>query len=96
MSKFVVYILYSKQTDRFYIGQTEDIERRLIEHNSHFYLDSFTKIASDWELKTTLACGSKSQSLKIEAHIKKNRSRKYIQDFIQYPSIGLKLLEKYK
>jgi len=95
MPAHFVYILFSEQTDKYYIGQTEDIGNRLLEHNSHSYKDSFTKIGSDWKLKTSLICDSKRQAIKIETHIKKNKSRKYVEDFIRFPSIGEKLLEKY-
>ncbi|MDG1278697.1 MAG: GIY-YIG nuclease family protein [Algoriphagus sp.] len=90
-----VYILYSEQTDKYYIGQTEDLDRRLMEHNSHSYQDSYTKIASDWKMKINLKCSSKRQAIKIENHIKKNRSRKYVEDFIRFPEIGQNLLVKY-
>ncbi|WP_166637279.1 GIY-YIG nuclease family protein, partial [Algoriphagus boseongensis] len=35
MLNFFVYILYSKSTDRFYVGQTVDLEKRLEEHNQN-------------------------------------------------------------
>ncbi len=95
MTTHYVYILYSEQTDKYYIGQTEDLDRRLIEHNTHAYKDSFTKIAFDWKLKMKLTCQSKRQAIKIETHIKKNRSRKYVEDFIRFPEIGQRLLDKF-
>jgi len=95
MPTHFVYILYSAQTDKYYIGQTEDLERRLIEHNSHLFQDSYTKISSDWKMKISLACSLKKQAIQIEAHIKKNKSRKYVEDFIRFPEIGQKLLKKY-
>jgi putative endonuclease len=90
-----VYILYSEKADKYYIGQTYDIHRRLIEHNTHTYFDSFTRIASDWKVKMSLSCSSLRQALKIESHIKKNYSRKYIEDLIRFPEIAQKLLDKY-
>ena len=30
---YVLYILYSEKLDRFYVGYTNDIERRIAEHN---------------------------------------------------------------
>jgi putative endonuclease len=71
MPAHFVFILFSEQTDKYYIGQTEDIGNRLLEHNSHSYKDSFTKIGSDWKLKTSPICDSKRQAIKIEPHIKK-------------------------
>ncbi len=32
---FFVYILYCKTADTFYVGSTDNYERRLIEHNNH-------------------------------------------------------------
>ncbi len=31
---FSVYILYSARADRYYVGHTSDVERRLLSHNS--------------------------------------------------------------
>ncbi len=95
MAVHFVYILFSHQADRYYIGQTEDTDRRLIEHNSHLYQESFTKVASDWVMVMSLTCTSKRQAIKIETHIKKNKSKKYVEDCIRYPEICQKLLVKY-
>jgi putative endonuclease len=95
MPTHFVYILYSEKADKYYIGQTHDIHRRLIEHNTHTYFDSFTRIASDWKVKMSLSCSSLRQAIKIESHIKKNHSRKYIEDLIRFPEIAQKLLGKY-
>ncbi|MGG7035029.1 MAG: GIY-YIG nuclease family protein [Flavobacterium sp.] len=45
-----LYIIYSKTADKFYIGETQNLEERLQKHNEHLYNNSFTKIASDWKL----------------------------------------------
>ncbi|PIP18457.1 MAG: endonuclease, partial [Parcubacteria group bacterium CG23_combo_of_CG06-09_8_20_14_all_35_6] len=47
--KYIVYILYSRLTDRYYIGQTNDIQRRLSEHNDPTK-NSFTKHYQPWRL----------------------------------------------
>ncbi|MGJ1268824.1 GIY-YIG nuclease family protein, partial [Sphingobacterium spiritivorum] len=33
---YFLYILYSVQADRYYIGVTHDLEGRLRRHNSHY------------------------------------------------------------
>ena len=33
---YYIYILYSVPADKFYIGQTGDVQKRLEEHNHHF------------------------------------------------------------
>lgn len=32
--EYVVYILYSQKTDRYYVGQTQNLGKRLERHNS--------------------------------------------------------------
>ncbi len=44
----MVYVLYSRKLDRLYIGQTEDLKKRLGEHRRG---ESFwTRRAQDWQL----------------------------------------------
>jgi putative endonuclease len=95
MENFCVYILYSKLIDQYYIGSTENLEVRIEQHNSHFFQGAFTKRAGDWEVFYVIECQSSSQALKIEKHIKNNRSRKYLLDLAKHPQISQKLLENY-
>ncbi|MBW7839469.1 MAG: GIY-YIG nuclease family protein [Chitinophagaceae bacterium] len=70
------YIIYSQSIDTFYVGITqESIEFRLAKHNAGTYGTHFTSQAKDWELFLLLPCDSVSQSMKIERHIKKMKSR---------------------
>jgi putative endonuclease len=91
-----VYIIYSPSTDRFYIGSTQDLQKRLAIHNTGGYKGSSTHFANDWELFHTIKCESRSQALQIEMHIKRMRNRKYYENIKTYPEISHKLLEKYK
>ncbi len=45
-----VYILQSQSTKDYYIGQTEDIEIRLAQHNTGFYTKAYTSNLKDWQL----------------------------------------------
>jgi len=89
-----VYILYSAKLNRFYTGYTADIDRRLVYHKDAV-ADNFTYRANDWVLEFTIHCVSKSQALAIERHIKKMKSKGYIQNIMKYPEIVLKLKERY-
>ena len=91
-----VYILYSSSKDRFYIGSTKDLARRLEIHNSGGYKDSSTHYTSDWEIYYSLLCKSRSQAIQIEKHIKRMRNRVYFKNLKQYPEIGARLLKKYE
>ncbi len=92
---FCVYIIYSETIDKFYIGESIDLEQRLEEHNMGFYDSAFTKKANDWSLFYTIHCESRLQARKIEIHIKKMKSKVYIQNLKKYPEITLKLKNKY-
>lgn len=92
----VVYILYSKIIAKYYIGETIDLKERLKQHNLGFYNSSYTKQVKDWSIVLTIECNSRVQARKIETHIKKMKSKIYIQNMIKYPEIIEKLLTKYK
>ena len=62
-----VYILYSRQLDLFYVGETDDTELRLRQHNDHFFPEAFTVRASDWVLHATLRCRDRSHARAIES-----------------------------
>ncbi|MEP7269566.1 MAG: GIY-YIG nuclease family protein [Saprospiraceae bacterium] len=90
-----VYILYSTEGDTFYIGETEDIVSRIAEHNTYIYSGSHTMRYNDWVLYLLIECRNRIQARKVEQHIKKMKSRKYIKDLQKYPSIIEKLILKY-
>lgn len=90
-----VYILYSQRIDQFYIGSCLDLKARLEEHLQGKKKVAFTKRSDDWMVYFELKDLEYDVSRKIEAHIKKMKSRKYIENLIRYPEIIQKLIEKY-
>ena len=90
-----VYILYSKQLDSFYVGSCADLNQRLIEHRDKKYKNSYTAKADDWELFFSLNDLGYEAAREIEKHIKKMKSRKYVNDLKNYPDISSKLIELY-
>ena len=94
---FSCYILYSKSVDKFYIGSSHtSLKDRVCKHNTSFYSGHhYTSQASDWELYLSISCESFSHARKIENHIKRMKSRKYITDLRLYPEILEKLLYTY-
>ncbi len=92
----LVYILYSKIIDGYYIGYTIDtIENRIKKHLNNFYKNKYTAKAKDWVLYLKIDCETNDQARRIENHIKKMKSKKYINDLIKYPEILTALLAKY-
>jgi putative endonuclease len=89
-----VYILYSKKLDKYYIGCTDDINRRLAEHNA---VDNrnWTASGSPWTLYHSMSCHSLKQARQIEYHIKQMKSKKYINNLKHYPEMAEKLLHQF-
>ena len=81
METFHVYIIFSGGINKFYVGYTSDLPRRLDEHNSGVSI--FTSRANDWELKYVETFPSRQAAMKREQGIKNKKSRKYIEWLIQ-------------
>ncbi|MCK4715356.1 MAG: GIY-YIG nuclease family protein [Candidatus Marinimicrobia bacterium] len=77
---FKVYILYSLIKDRYYIGQTQDVERRLHEHNSRH--SKSTRSGIPWKLVFIREFENRSDAVLFEMQLKRMKSRKYIQEQI--------------
>jgi len=91
----LVYILYSKSLDKYYIGETVDLEERIKQHNSKFYDSAYTEKAIDWVLFHSIECKDRLQARKIEAHIKKMKSKAYIQNLKKFSEMNEKLKNIY-
>ena len=74
------YILYSLKLNKYYVGSTTDIERRLEEHNRG--KEKFTKTGLPWRLVYKEEFGELNQARQREYYIKKMKSRKYIEHLI--------------
>ena len=78
---FICYILYSVSANKFYVGHTDNLQRRLQEHNSGKTRYT-SNIASDWEIKYVEAFESRAEAMKREKEIKSKKSRNYIEKLI--------------
>lgn len=92
---YFVYILFSGKLDRYYIGQTVNIDERLKQHNSGLYDEASTKVSIDWKLFWSLKCQFRKQAIQIASHIKRMRNKVYSQNLTEFPEILEKLLLKY-
>jgi putative endonuclease len=91
-----VYILYSKKLNKFYTGSCLDFEKRLTDHLAKKFIDGFSAKTNDWELFYIIKDLTYKQAREIEAHIKRMKSKKYIEELKKYSEISEKLIEKYK
>ena len=72
-----VYIIYSDKLDRYYVGYSSDLEKRLQEHNTG--ISEYTSKATDWSYCYKASFSSREEAHKEELRIKKKKSRKYIE-----------------
>jgi len=75
---FTVYILYSEILKKFYIGQTENLEKRLQEHNQG--KSSFTAKGRPWKLVYLIVVDSRVSAMKLEKQIKKRGAKRFLLD----------------
>ena len=76
----VVYILYSPDFDRFYIGQSQDVLRRVERHNSG--TEPATRPYIPWEMVMAIPKPSRSEAVILERKLK-NLSRERLIAFIE-------------
>jgi putative endonuclease len=71
-----VYIINSlADSDRYYVGITEDLEARLKQHNAGKCVH--TKIYKLWQIETTLAFRSKAKAVAFEKYLKSHSGRAF-------------------
>jgi putative endonuclease len=78
---YFVYILYSEKLDRYYVGQTDNIDKRLDHHL--LGISKYTSSATDWRLVHSESFQTRKEAIQRENEIKRKKSRKYIEWLIQ-------------
>jgi putative endonuclease len=76
MELFTVYILFSSSHTKTYVGYTNDLERRLWEHNNHPQ-KSFTSKYRPWVVIHTEEFQSKKSAMTREKWFKTGVGREY-------------------
>lgn len=71
---FYIYIIYNIKHDKFYIGQSIDLNKRIIEHNEG--LSNYTsKYDGEWILCYHEEYKSRSEAIKRERFFKKQKNK---------------------
>ena len=90
-----VYILFSPTLGKHYIGSCVDFDERFQQHLNKDFKGSYTTYQSDWELFFKIDGLDYDQARRIELHIKRMKSRQYIMNIKEFPSISQKLIARY-
>ena len=74
---FIVYILHSQVVDEFYCGQTNDLQKRLLRHNSGETRSS--KHGIPWNVVGYLSFETRSEAMNLEKAIKKRGIKRWLE-----------------
>jgi len=77
----IVYLIYSQAYDLYYVGQTQDITNRLLEHNKNRC--RFTKGKGPWIIIGTKSYTTRSEAMRAEKRMKKMKNRNYILQYFK-------------
>lgn len=81
---YFVYILKSERTDKYYVGCTDDLVRRLKEHNGELPNPGRSTLAGrPWVLVFQAQFQSRAQAIAAERYIKRMKSRRWIEKLIE-------------
>jgi putative endonuclease len=76
---YYIYIIYSKTSDKFYIGYSDNPQRRVVEHNTKPF-NTYTSKHRPWIIKAIFQCSLiEAEAIRIEKFIKKQKSRELIE-----------------
>ncbi|MFH1119252.1 MAG: GIY-YIG nuclease family protein [Bacteroidota bacterium] len=76
---YYIYILHSESSGAYYTGYTDNLERRVWEHN-HSPHNTFTSKHRPWRLKAAFSVSEDNGiAMQTEKFIKKQKSRTFIE-----------------
>ena len=75
---FIVHILYSETTQKYYTGQTQDIENRMLEHNSGE--TTSIKNGIPWIIVWRKELETRGEAMQLEKKIKSRGAKRFIED----------------
>jgi putative endonuclease len=77
---FFVYILEAEESKRYYIGQTDNLEARVIKHNKG--RNRSTRPYIPWQLKWWKGYQTRSDAIKVERKLKGIKRRAGLEKFV--------------
>ena len=77
---FFVYIIYSIEFDKYYIGQTQNFQERILRHNSGY--EKATSPYLPWVVKCIIEKATRSEAIILEKKLK-NLNRQRLLMFIE-------------
>ncbi len=79
--KFYTYIIQSIKDQSYYIGQTDDLDKRLSQHNEG--ISKYTSRKKPWKLVYYEEFESRKEAIKRERFLKKQKNREFYKKLIE-------------
>jgi putative endonuclease len=76
--KYITYIIFSKSLNRYYTGHTDDIKKRLSEHNRG--KSRYTKTGIPWGLKKSFIFETRKEACSLEMKIKRRGCQRFLNE----------------
>ena len=77
---FYIYVLYSQKFDRIYVGQSNELNRRLQIHNKGFVQS--TKAYKPWKIIYHEKCLTRAKAMNRERELKSHKGREFIRKIV--------------
>ena len=75
---YTVYAISNQESGKLYIGQTNNIERRIEEHNSKRGNHYSAKFTGEWKLIYQESAATRTEALRREKQLKSARGRQFL------------------
>ena len=77
---YQLYILQSQSTNRYYVGQTQDVQKRLAYHNGNY--SKALKNRGPWRLVYSEGYATRAEAMRRERQIKSWKDRAMIEKLL--------------
>jgi putative endonuclease len=78
-----IYAIYNPKHKKIYIGQTLDLNERLLLHNNHTFKGYTSRFDGEWQLIYSEKVDTRQQALIKEKQLKSYRGREFIKQHIR-------------
>jgi putative endonuclease len=75
---FCTYILWSDQLQKFYVGSTNNLEKRIVQHNTG--QGKFTSKGAPWLFVWSFISKDRKEAFNLEHKIKKRGIKRFLED----------------
>jgi len=81
---YFVYTIYNPSKHKIYIGQTKDLDKRMVSHNKREFKGYTSRFEGEWVLIYKESLATRAEAIRRERQLKSFRGREYVKSLIKY------------